>query len=496
VNSYSAGVRAQVFEVIVRQAMAGAPWREICAGPMQVNNISAEDVEAECNRRRGIFKKNLPAEKQKQITECINSWKERLTLLQKPQEQLPLDIDTLVSQLYQISASPPPKIVVACESPLRLFFYSKAFDLARSSQEELRELARAVAQQPRIRQDQSMVDGLIAGFESLQKRLPDGIGKLLTPKFHNEGFTVLTKAIQTKINRHADISTYLHWGLVTEIGSFITHLVNPIITATISIEGATPMPEIAARLDAAVADLNIPMRLRDRIQAAINSSVGGDNDIPTLSEHLWGIWRAPNIIGHSLVQEELQSECPLEPAESGKLEVWVQLIEAAPWYAFFEHVCFVGVSPSEVVLNAQMRTSNPSGPAIVYPDGFKVWVLEGAVAPRKLVECPLELNVEDIDEEPNAALRRLMIEAYGVSRYLIDTHAELIHSDESGELYRKELQRDEPIVMVCVTNKTPEPDGSYKKYFLRVPPNITTAKDAVAWTFDQPTEEYKPAQET
>lgn len=52
-GSYGAGVRAQVFEVIVRQAMAGVAWQLICAGPMQVNSISSEEVEAEVRRRRG-----------------------------------------------------------------------------------------------------------------------------------------------------------------------------------------------------------------------------------------------------------------------------------------------------------------------------------------------------------------------------------------------------------------------------------------------------------
>jgi hypothetical protein len=56
-GSYGSGVRAQVFEVIVRQALAGAPWREICAGPMQVNNISPEEVEAEVKRRQAMLKK-------------------------------------------------------------------------------------------------------------------------------------------------------------------------------------------------------------------------------------------------------------------------------------------------------------------------------------------------------------------------------------------------------------------------------------------------------
>jgi hypothetical protein len=49
---HGTGVRAQVLEVIVRQALAGAPWREMCAGPMQVNNITPEEVEAEVKKRR------------------------------------------------------------------------------------------------------------------------------------------------------------------------------------------------------------------------------------------------------------------------------------------------------------------------------------------------------------------------------------------------------------------------------------------------------------
>ncbi|MBX9877369.1 MAG: hypothetical protein K2Y22_02840 [Candidatus Obscuribacterales bacterium] len=56
-GSYGSGVRAQVFEVIVRQALAGAHWREICAGPMQVNNISPEEVEAEVKRRQALLNK-------------------------------------------------------------------------------------------------------------------------------------------------------------------------------------------------------------------------------------------------------------------------------------------------------------------------------------------------------------------------------------------------------------------------------------------------------
>lgn len=48
------------------------------------------------------------------------------------------------------------------------------------------------------------------------------------------------------------------------------------------------------------------------------------------------------------------------------------------------------------------------------------------------------------------------------------------------------LGDDEPIATVHVTNNTPEPDGTYKKYWIRVPPGTKTAKEAVAWTWDLP----------
>jgi hypothetical protein len=50
--------------------------------------------------------------------------------------------------------------------------------------------------------------------------------------------------------------------------------------------------------------------------------------------------------------------------------------------------------------------------------------------------------------------------------------------------------------MVEVVNSTPEPDGSRKTYFLRVPPTIETAREAVAWTFGLGAVDYRPAVES
>jgi len=52
------------------------------------------------------------------------------------------------------------------------------------------------------------------------------------------------------------------------------------------------------------------------------------------------------------------------------------------------------------------------------------------------------------------------------------------------------------LVMVKVVSATPETDSSFKDYFLRVPPGIQTAREAVAWTFGKTPDVYDPEQES
>jgi hypothetical protein len=104
--------------------------------------------------------------------------------------------------------------------------------------------------------------------------------------------------------------------------------------------------------------------------------------------------------------------------------------------------------------------------------------------------------VEQIRDEANAEVRRVMLEHFGFDRYLQASGARELHRDETGILWRVELDRDEPLVMVEVVNSTPEPDGTSRTYFLRVPPNIRTARAGVAWTFGLTEDEYHPLAQT
>jgi hypothetical protein len=114
-----------------------------------------------------------------------------------------------------------------------------------------------------------------------------------------------------------------------------------------------------------------------------------------------------------------------------------------------------------------------------------------------MADRPEELfSLKDIDGTENIEARRLMIELYGLGRYLKDKRARLLQKDQYGELYFMSQSGDEEIVVVKVINSTPEPDGTYREYFLRVPVSVRTAREGVAWSFGMEEYEYAPKLET
>jgi hypothetical protein len=127
---------------------------------------------------------------------------------------------------------------------------------------------------------------------------------------------------------------------------------------------------------------------------------------------------------------------------------------------------------------------------VAFCDTFAVWAIHGVRVTEQIVMRPESLSIKHIQTERNTEIKRVMIERYGQSRYLIDSGAHIVHQDDFGTLYRAHVPNDEDLVMVNVINATPEPDGSFHDYFLRVPPTCQTALEAVAWTFDERPDDY------
>lgn len=166
------------------------------------------------------------------------------------------------------------------------------------------------------------------------------------------------------------------------------------------------------------------------------------------------------------------------------------------WYWPYEKICVLTERPVALERDNRRRLHGESSMAMRFGDNWGVFAWHGVLVPGYVVLLPEPLTFDLIEAEPNVEVRRVLIERFGLDKYLREGRVAKMHEDQCGILYRMQSQGDEPILVVRVMNSTPEPDGTIKEYFLRVPPTMQRARQAVAWTFGLTEEEYQPLVET
>lgn len=200
-------------------------------------------------------------------------------------------------------------------------------------------------------------------------------------------------------------------------------------------------------------------------------------------------------------------------------EAYADLVAAGSMWVPYRGFVLVCERPIRISLDERARLHDIERKAIEWPDGYGVYALSGVRVQEKYILHPETLSPEVISHEPNAEVRRTLIQIYGEERFLFDSKARIVSygrngtklwccefrpkfrdaEDENGFMSGRFGTRnfnDEPFQMVEVVNSTPEPDGSFKHYFLRVPPTIQDADEAVAWTFNLDKSLYVPEQES
>ena len=187
--------------------------------------------------------------------------------------------------------------------------------------------------------------------------------------------------------------------------------------------------------------------------------------------------------------------------EKEKVSGWWKVAKNTGFLLPYENVWFISERPCVLNRNKEGNLHSLTGPAIAYPDGWSIYAINGVTVPEFVIKNPEEITVALINEEDNVEIKRIMMNIYGEERYLKDSESILINEDvdhlgKRRKLYKALVTGDEPLGMVEVVNSSPEPDGSFKKYWLRVPPDIETAHEAVAWTFNEKPTEYEPIVET
>jgi hypothetical protein len=123
---------------------------------------------------------------------------------------------------------------------------------------------------------------------------------------------------------------------------------------------------------------------------------------------------------------------------------------------------------------------------------------EGVRIPPHFYTKPDSLSITEVLAHPNTEVRYVGIKIVGMDRVLDSKNTTIIHKDKQKNqiLFQIKGIFDEPVCYVKVVNNTCEKNGTYKDYYLCVPPTVKTCAEAVAWTFRMTADEYNPLQET
>jgi hypothetical protein len=103
-----------------------------------------------------------------------------------------------------------------------------------------------------------------------------------------------------------------------------------------------------------------------------------------------------------------------------------------------------------------------------------------------------QADAQEITKISNQTLRREALLFYGIEKFFIDMNAIIVDENRRNQLlYLKWHSAEEPMKMVKVIDST-----TGQVYLIRVPPDMKTVQEAIAWTFNLQPEEYHPIKET
>ena len=143
---------------------------------------------------------------------------------------------------------------------------------------------------------------------------------------------------------------------------------------------------------------------------------------------------------------------------------------AGCWLLHFTDDTLYWVAKPRVHKETNRRLHNANGPALE-SDVENLYFWHGVLVPAFVIVKPEWITIKHIQTEDNAEVRRVMIERYGEDRYIVDSGMKPVAHDEVfGTLYVEPQEAGTPVAKIRVVNRSPEPDGSFKPYWLDVNP--------------------------
>jgi hypothetical protein len=202
-------------------------------------------------------------------------------------------------------------------------------------------------------------------------------------------------------------------------------------------------------------------------------------------------------------------------ALAARARAYAGTVESACWWWPNREFVMVCERPTHIDRDDQGRLHSTTRKAIRWPDGWGLYRVHGIDVPGELIEHPESLTVARIDAEKNAEVRRVLIEMYGMGKYLQDSGADLVDQDVDPlgaprRLWRRRWPDGRSILSVELHNSTLDADDTRRVYFVGVHPECRpmlgggslgepqklTALNAVASSYGKTGAQYRLQVET
>lgn len=165
----------------------------------------------------------------------------------------------------------------------------------------------------------------------------------------------------------------------------------------------------------------------------------------------------------------------------GKLDGLWAVAKTCGWVSCYDTLAVVQDRPVHIKMDEDNRLHCETGPAILYADGFAVYAWHGVRIPSEWIEDKTSLTAQKALTWENMEQRRAACEILGWVNILGALNAKVIDEDEDPQIGTllevdiPEIGREKFLKVLC---------GTGREFAIPVPPDMTTALGANAWTYN------------
>ena len=159
----------------------------------------------------------------------------------------------------------------------------------------------------------------------------------------------------------------------------------------------------------------------------------------------------------------------------------IELANHCGWLNVYEDVVVFQHRPEVIKFDEQNRLHGETGPAIRFRDGYSVYAWHGVRIPAEWIENKASLTPKMALTWENVEQRRCAIEILGWHNVLAGLKSKVIDADNDPEIGTlievdiPEIGKERFLKVLC---------GTKREFALPVPPDMKTALQAQAWTWN------------